>query len=212
MRAVLARWFWRAADPLVLKLGSRLVHLRAVTAPIDRNYIATIAMVDPTATLCQTSKLFSRAAPDHLRIGAYSFIEGEMLVLSPEARITMGHHCTMGERTRIWAQTGIEIGNYVLISHTVDIHDSDSHPLDVELRRQHPIGFCEHGAPGDMTQVKTRPVRIEDDVWIGVKATILRGVTIGRGAIVAAGAVVTKDVPPYAIVAGNPASVVRLLK
>ena len=53
------------------------------------------------------------------------------------------------------------------------------------------------------------PVRIEDDVWIGARVTILPGLTIGKGAIIGAGAVVTKDVPPYAICAGNPARVIR---
>jgi len=52
---------------------------------------------------------------------------------------------------------------------------------------------------------------IEDDVWIGFKATILKGVTIGRGSVIAAGSVVTKDVPPYTLVAGNPAQIIRSL-
>jgi len=56
---------------------------------------------------------------------------------------------------------------------------------------------------------QSRPVRIEDDVWIGARVTILPGLTIGRGAVIGVGAVVTKDVPPYAICAGNPARVIR---
>lgn len=56
---------------------------------------------------------------------------------------------------------------------------------------------------------KFKPVRIEDDVWIGARAIILPGLTISKGAIIAAGAVVTKDVPPYAICAGNPARIIR---
>ena len=55
----------------------------------------------------------------------------------------------------------------------------------------------------------TRPVRIEDGVWIAANATVLKGVTIGQGAVVAAGAVVTKDVPPRTMVAGVPARVIR---
>jgi maltose O-acetyltransferase len=56
---------------------------------------------------------------------------------------------------------------------------------------------------------KFPPVRIEDDVWIGARAMIMPGITIGKGAIVAAGAIVTKDVPPYAICGGNPARIIR---
>jgi maltose O-acetyltransferase len=55
----------------------------------------------------------------------------------------------------------------------------------------------------------TRPIVIEDDVWIGARVTILGGVNIGTGAVIGAGSVVTKNVPPYAIVAGNPAKLIR---
>jgi acetyltransferase-like isoleucine patch superfamily enzyme len=55
-----------------------------------------------------------------------------------------------------------------------------------------------------MSGVGMSPIVIEDDVWIGFNATVLKGVTIGRGAIIGASTVVTKDVPPYAIVVGNP--------
>lgn len=61
-------------------------------------------------------------------------------------------------------------------------------------------------------EADARPVVIEDDVWIGRRALILPGVRIGQGAIVAAGAIVTKDVPPYAVVAGNPARIIKMRK
>jgi acetyltransferase-like isoleucine patch superfamily enzyme len=59
--------------------------------------------------------------------------------------------------------------------------------------------------------LEENPVKICDDAWIGAGAFVLRGVTVGEGGVVAAGAVVTKDVPPYSIVAGNPAVLVREL-
>lgn len=62
------------------------------------------------------------------------------------------------------------------------------------------------------TQTVSAPIVIEDDAWIGFKSVILKGVRIGRGAIVASAAVVTKDVDPWTIVAGNPAKVVEVLK
>jgi acetyltransferase-like isoleucine patch superfamily enzyme len=82
----------------------------------------------------------------------------------------------------------------------VTIADADGHPLDKIARRTLPFPM-----------EAIRPVRIDDDVWIGRNVIILKGVHIGVGAIVGAGSVVTKDVPSYAVVAGNPAKIVRNL-
>ena len=68
-------------------------------------------------------------------------------------------------------------------------------------------------AIGDHTQPgRACPVVIEDDVWLAARVVVLKGVTIGRGAVVAAGAVVTKDVPPYTLVGGVPAKFIRALE
>jgi acetyltransferase-like isoleucine patch superfamily enzyme len=92
----------------------------------------------------------------------------------------------------------------------VGIADSDFHPIDPALRRQDAMAlapFLPDRPP--RPEIKTKPVIIEDDVWIGMGAVILKGVRIGKGSVVAAGAIVTKDVPPNSIVAGNPAQVVK---
>ncbi len=125
--------------------------------------------------------------------------------------IRFGRWSYLGHGSRIWSQESVEIGDHVLIAHLVDIHDTNSHPIGHEARRadiERILGGKEY-IPTDL--VETAPVVIEDDVWIGFKASILKGVRIGRGAIVAAGAVVTKDVPPFTLVAGNPARVIREL-
>lgn len=108
------------------------------------------------------------------------------------ARITIGKGCGFTGAV-IVAETSIEIGNRVLLGSNVVIMDTDFHPLDASERAR--------GAP---TQVSL-PVRIEDDVFVGTQTLILKGVTIGRGAVVGAGSVVTKDVAPFTIVGGNPA-------
>jgi len=211
MIGVLKRLAWRIADPALRKIGARMAHLRLLEQSIDRGSLDHIATLDATTTIANGAILDNKAPRENFVIGAFSFICGELLVMTPVGRLSVGHHCTIGPATRIWANASIEIGDYVMISHSVDIHDSDSHPLDAAERRRHCVSCCEHRAAFDPTHVLTRPVRIEDDVWIGFKASILKGVTIGRGAVVAAGAVVTRDVPPYALVAGNPARVVRML-
>jgi acetyltransferase-like isoleucine patch superfamily enzyme len=94
------------------------------------------------------------------------------------------------------AASGITIGNRVLLGADVRILDNDIHPVAAEGRR--------YAAEG----VRSAPIHIGADVFIAASAIILKGVTIGEGSIVGAGSVVTSDVPPHAIVAGNPARVV----
>jgi len=94
-------------------------------------------------------------------------------------------------------RTSLSIGNWVQIGPGACIWDNDGHPLTSELRRDK-----------DHQSIKRAPIVIEDDVFIGARAMILKGVTIGRGAIVGAAAIVTKDVKPGDIVAGNPARVI----
>jgi acetyltransferase-like isoleucine patch superfamily enzyme len=110
------------------------------------------------------------------------------------AKIVIGDDVGMSGCT-ITAATSVTIGNHVLLGSGCLITDSDLHPVDPEDRR---AGYG--GA--------SRPIVIEDDVFIGARAIILKGVTIGKGCVVGAGAVVSKSVPPYSVVVGNPAKVV----
>lgn len=98
------------------------------------------------------------------------------------------------------------------------IFDHDSHSIDYNIRRQDIDDELadianERKIPSkDWKPVKTKPVKICDDAWIGMNVIILKGVTIGEGAIVGAGSVVTRDVPSWTIVAGNPAQVVKQIE
>jgi acetyltransferase-like isoleucine patch superfamily enzyme len=99
----------------------------------------------------------------------------------------------------------ISIGRRVVISYNVTIADSDFHPIDPELRRQDAIALSPRGERDRRPPRTSRPVVIEDDVWIGIGAIVLKGVRIGRSARVGPGAVVTSDVAPDRTVFGNPA-------
>jgi acetyltransferase-like isoleucine patch superfamily enzyme len=99
----------------------------------------------------------------------------------------------------------------VLISHQVNIHDTNGHPLSAAMRHRHFVEIVRHGHPPDWTDMDARPIRIGDDCWIGFGATILKGVAIGQGAVVAARALVTSDVAPWTVVAGNPAVPIKEL-
>ncbi len=99
----------------------------------------------------------------------------------------------------------IRLGQRVIVSYNVTIADSDFHPRDPELRKQDALANAPGGDRSRRPVVFARPVVIDDDVWIGIGAIVLKGVRIGRGAHVGAGAVVTRDVPAGATVIGNPA-------
>src|SRR5262249_19523742 len=99
----------------------------------------------------------------------------------------------------------IWIGARVVVSYNVTIADSDFHPHDPELRKQDARANAPFGDRSLRPPLVSRPVVIEDGVWIGVGAIILKGVRIGAGARIAAGSVVTRDVPAGATFAGNPA-------
>jgi acetyltransferase-like isoleucine patch superfamily enzyme len=123
--------------------------------------------------------------------------------------------CTVGDFTLlngaiVMAEERIDIGYYCLISWGVGMADSDFHPLEPAQRlvdAQALAPFFKNRPP--RPKLKTAPVKIGDNVWIGMNAVILKGVTIGDNSVVAAGAVVTKSVPANVIVAGNPAEVVK---
>lgn len=147
---------------------------------------------------------------DKIVIGSHSHVRGELMILGHGGRITIGEWCYVGVGTRIWSGASIDIGNRVLISHSVNIFDNLSHPIRAAERHEQARQIFSTGHPKRLS-LDDRPIKICDDAWIGACAMVMRGVAIGEGGIVAAGAVVTKDVPAYSIVAGNPATIIREL-
>lgn len=210
----MSRWFDSLLKRLVRR-GLRLIESdkkekRARKAEGPR--VPKGVVLDPAAVVHESAVFRHLSKVDGaIQVGACSHLRGELLTYWNGGRIEIGSHCYIGEGSRIWSQASVRIGNDVLISHLVDIHDSDGHPIDAGERVRDSRYLLE--GKGYLTPTKTQsaPVVIGDRVWIGFKASILKGVSIGEGAIVAAGAVVTKDVPPYTVVAGNPAVPVREL-
>lgn len=109
----------------------------------------------------------------------------------------------------------IKIGSHVTMSFGVMIYDHDSHSIDYRERQKDINKILDTQNLNndienkDWSSVNNSPIVIGNNVWIGFQAAILKGVTVGDGAIIAAKAVVTKDVPAWSIVAGNPARVVK---
>jgi acetyltransferase-like isoleucine patch superfamily enzyme len=162
----------------------------------------------PSVRLLHGCKIINnQALRSAIEIGANSVIAGELLVLADRGQINIGEDVFVGPNTRIWSGLQITIGNRVLISHGVNILDSAFHDLSASKRHLQfrKIFTDKLNAVGD---IECRPVIIEDDVWIGFHAAILKGVRIGRGAVIAAGAIVTKDVAPFTVVGGTTAAVI----
>lgn len=116
--------------------------------------------------------------------------------------ITIGNNSSIGDFSHITSINRIVIGNNVLMGKNVLISDNAHGASDFKLMAI---------APNYRPLVSKGPVVIEDNVWIGEKSSILPGVHIGRCAIIGAGSVVTKDIPAYAVVGGNPAKVIKIL-
>lgn len=198
----------RGLNSFLARIAGRMERARIQAA--RANLCAT---VDPAATLHPTATIDNiHGDPAAIVVGANTHIRGQLLTFWNAGEIRLGAWCYVGEGTRIWSQASISIGDHVMIAHLVDIHDTNSHPLDWQERRRDSEAILSGRGYHLPTQTVSAPIVIEDDAWIGFKAVILKGVKVGRGAIVASGAVVTKDVDPWTIVAGNPAKVVEVLK
>lgn len=139
-------------------------------------------------------------------IGRNCIVRSGIVLERAGASFSVGDRSFIGNGL-ISIANSVEIGNDVMLSWGVTISDHNSHSLKFSERKQD----VENWRVGskDWDAVKIGRVVIHDKVWIGFNAIVLKGVTIGEGAIVGAGAVVTKDVPPWTVVAGNPAKVIR---
>lgn len=152
-------------------------------------------------------KHFYSAREVGLRVGQHTTIWRASLAADEDGVIEIGDYCYIANASLVCSER-IHIGSRVLIAGGVTIADSDFHPIAPAARLADTVALSPVGDRARRPRIETRPVVIEDDVWIGYNATVLKGVRIGAGALVAPGALVLRDVPPGAEVAGNPAVVV----
>lgn len=125
------------------------------------------------------------------------------------AVLIVGDNCGMSS-TSIWIKERITIGNNVLFGGGILIMDNDCHSLDYMQRGMR--GGCDNeGGFVDAMNAKRAPITIEDDVLIGARSIILKGVTVGARSVIGAGSVVTHSIPPDCIAAGNPCKVIKMI-
>lgn len=155
-------------------------------------------------------KLYRSQAPIGLRLGRGSAVyKDTMFDLGCRAQVKVGEYALL-HGVRVACDAELKIGNYALISWQVVLMDTYRLPCD-RLKRRQILERAAARGESPSADVPAQPISIQDNVWIGFDACILPGVTIGEGAIVGARSVVSQDVPPYTVVAGNPARVVRQL-
>lgn len=154
-----------------------------------------------------------------LSIGQGSHIYSKFSILKPTAKIIIGKNCQLGDSNFI-ASNKIEVGNDVIVAWGCTFMDNDSHSIFWDKRKNDVYqSYKDYNLePSNLIKnknwkyVKESEIFIEDKVWIGFNSTVLKGVTIGEGAVVGAGSVVTKSVPAYTVVAGNPAKIIKKIK
>lgn len=186
------------ADELLLKPGCWTEGELPANVRVGHNTVITSNLA--------FKRFYSRRDPA-LLIGAHCTMSGVHFAVGEGGHIEIGDYCYFTDAVLL-CELELRIGNYVVISWDVTIADTDFHPVTPAERIVDALACSPLGKGRPRPPIPRQPVIIEDDVWIGPKATILKGVCVGAGAFVEAGALVTRDVPPRARVIGNPAQII----
>jgi acetyltransferase-like isoleucine patch superfamily enzyme len=172
------------------RLVARLVRRRWLTRTGRRLRLDGLAFIGPKVTL----EIGKKAS---IRLGRWVWVGNGTKIRCHEGEVRIGAKTVMGEECTISAYQHVSIGEQCIVADRVMLIDFDHNVAEVER-------------PIRVQGIYKRDVRVGNNVWIGYGAQILRGVTVGDNSIIGASAVVTKDVPANAVVAGSPARVIRM--
>jgi acetyltransferase-like isoleucine patch superfamily enzyme len=151
-------------------------------------------------------KRFRSRMDPALVIGAGCTMDGVHFAIGEDGRAFIGDHCYLTNAVLL-CELELRIGSYVVIGWNTTIADTDFHPIAPAERILDAIACSPLSKGRPRPHIDRKSVIIEDDVWIGPNATILKGVRIGTGAFIEAGTLITRDIPARAHVVGNPAQV-----
>lgn len=206
----------RKIQKLAFRLFKYCINADDIDAFLKNNYIeknSKNVLLGQHSRLYPESRIFNfQNDANKIKIGENTHIRGELLVFANGGQINIGNNSYIGRESVLWSQSLIDIGNDVLISHNCNIIDTNSHEMNYEERAASYRSLIKFGHPKTATNVLSKPIIIKDYAWISFNVSILKGVEIGKGAIIAAGSMVTKDVPDFTLVAGNPARFIKNVK
>ena len=154
----------------------------------------------------------------YLRVGEHCLLNAAVTFESGDGLVEIGDRTYIGNDTQIISRNRVSIGSDVTMAWGITIYDHNSHSFDWRQRQRVVEHFRRHYGSArcfdelDWSDVRSAPIVIGDRAWIGFGAVILKGVTIGEGAVVGACSVVARDVEPYSVIAGNPAVLLRRLE
>lgn len=162
---------------------------------------------------------FRNPYSNKITIGDDCMINCNFIFESDKGEIEIGDRVFINAGTDIISRSKVKFGNDITVAWGCTFYDHNSHSMDWKERRNDLMQqIKDYKESGDFIKnknwdvVKSRPIIIEDKVWIGLNCTILNGVTIGEGAIIGAKSVVREDVPPWSVVVGNPAKVIKKIE
>ncbi|HFJ9281491.1 TPA: DapH/DapD/GlmU-related protein [Bacillus cereus] len=176
--------------PIYCANGSKLYKNKTAIVTIKNR----LGIGRPITTLSESKAIIHVRKNSTLEIdGKVDLGPGVMMVVHDNATISIGDNSYISADSKIYAKERISIGNNCALSWNLTIIDSDFHEITID----------------GITRPKTKPIKIGNNVWIGCNTTILKGVTIGDNSVIAAGSIVTKDIPPNTLVGGNPAEIIK---
>lgn len=151
----------------------------------------------------------------YLKVGDDSILNCNITFESETGEVIVGDRCFIGA-SHVICKSNVEFGDNVFVAWGTYFYDHDSHSIDYRERENDIITQLQDYRAGrnfienkNWAVVNSKPIKVCSNAWIGMNCIILKGVTIGNGAIVGAGSVVTKDVAPWTIVGGNPAKLIK---
>ena len=179
------------------------------------------AEINSSTVMLNKNSMRFDVAPEnrkYVQIGERCLIHANFIFESAKGRVQIGNNVHIGNASFI-SRSEIIVGDDVTMAWGITIYDHDSHSIYWEERRndnnqcyEDYQNYKNNVVNKDWANVKSLPIKICSKVWIGFDVTILKGVMIGEGAVIGAKSVITKNVEPWTVVAGNPAKIVKRLR